>query len=104
LFTNKIVIFYLFTGFDTVLKLLWVLCHGLAAVKLIQHFLNTFPSCASIGMCRAMFSMLPFPLLVNAKKFFYHRREKKEIKKMDKRTAKRQIVVLEHCYGTWILF
>ncbi|KAE8037782.1 hypothetical protein FH972_010344 [Carpinus fangiana] len=37
------------TGFDTVLKLLWVLCHGLAAVKLIQHFLSTFPSCASIG-------------------------------------------------------
>lgn len=37
------------TGFDTVLKLLWVLCHGLAAVKLIQHILNTFPSCASIG-------------------------------------------------------
>ncbi|PON66498.1 phosphatidate cytidylyltransferase family protein [Parasponia andersonii] len=37
------------TGFNTMLKLLWMLCHGLAAVKLIQHLLNTFPSCASIG-------------------------------------------------------
>ncbi|KAK9266375.1 hypothetical protein L1049_027343 [Liquidambar formosana] len=36
-------------GLHTALKLLWVLCHGLAAVKLIQHVLNTFPSCASIG-------------------------------------------------------
>ncbi|KAK4255140.1 hypothetical protein QN277_008174 [Acacia crassicarpa] len=31
------------------LKLSWLVCHGLAAVKLIQHFLRTFPSCASIG-------------------------------------------------------
>ncbi|XP_035541321.1 dolichol kinase EVAN isoform X2 [Juglans regia] len=37
------------TGFIMILNLLWVLCHGLAAVKLIRHFLNTFPSCASIG-------------------------------------------------------
>ncbi|XP_068339540.1 dolichol kinase EVAN isoform X1 [Pyrus communis] len=37
------------TSFDTALKLLWMLCHGLAAVKLIQHVLRTFPSCASIG-------------------------------------------------------
>lgn len=37
------------TGFHTVLKLMWVLFHGLAAVKLIKHFLSTFPSCASIG-------------------------------------------------------
>lgn len=37
------------TGFNTVLKLLWMICHGLAAVRLIQHLLNTFPSCASIG-------------------------------------------------------
>ncbi|GAV62623.1 hypothetical protein CFOL_v3_06146 [Cephalotus follicularis] len=37
------------TGINTVLKLLWVLCHGLAAVNLIQHLLRTFPSCASIG-------------------------------------------------------
>ncbi|KAK7844225.1 dolichol kinase evan [Quercus suber] len=36
-------------GFHAVLKLLWVLLHGLAAVKLIQHVLSTFPSCASIG-------------------------------------------------------
>jgi len=32
------------------LKLAWVFCHGLASVKLIQHFLKTFPSCASIGI------------------------------------------------------
>ncbi|XP_026440077.1 dolichol kinase EVAN-like [Papaver somniferum] len=31
------------------MKLFWVFCHGLAAVRLIQHFLHTFPSCASIG-------------------------------------------------------
>ncbi|KAG6631856.1 dolichol kinase EVAN isoform X1 [Carya illinoinensis] len=37
------------TGFIMILNLLWVLCHGLVAVKLIRHFLNTFPSCASIG-------------------------------------------------------
>ncbi|KAF3454933.1 hypothetical protein FNV43_RR05381 [Rhamnella rubrinervis] len=37
------------TGFHTVLKLLWMLCHGFAAVNLIQHLLCTFPSCASIG-------------------------------------------------------
>ncbi|XP_022730868.1 dolichol kinase EVAN-like isoform X2 [Durio zibethinus] len=36
-------------GFNTALKLLWLLCHGFAAVKLIQHLLNTFPCCASIG-------------------------------------------------------
>lgn len=36
-------------GMHTAFRLLWVLCHGLAAVKLIQHVLNTFPSCASIG-------------------------------------------------------
>ncbi|KAG4915512.1 hypothetical protein JHK87_053069 [Glycine soja] len=33
------------------LKLVWALCHGLASVKLIQHYLRTFPSCASIGTC-----------------------------------------------------
>ncbi|CAL0304062.1 unnamed protein product [Lupinus luteus] len=31
------------------LKLSWVICHGFAAVKLMQHFLQAFPSCASIG-------------------------------------------------------
>ncbi|KAF7823354.1 dolichol kinase EVAN [Senna tora] len=36
-------------GLHIALKLSWVLCHGLAAVKLVQHFLSTFPSCASIG-------------------------------------------------------
>ncbi|XWS53326.1 hypothetical protein CRYUN_Cryun11dG0147200 [Craigia yunnanensis] len=37
------------TGLNTALKLLWLLCHGFAAVKLIQHLLSTFPCCASIG-------------------------------------------------------
>ncbi|XP_020532622.1 dolichol kinase EVAN isoform X2 [Jatropha curcas] len=36
-------------GISTALKLLWVLSHGFASVKLVQHLLNTFPSCASIG-------------------------------------------------------
>ncbi|PIA57596.1 hypothetical protein AQUCO_00600368v1 [Aquilegia coerulea] len=30
-----------------VLKLLWVFCHGMAAVKLFLHILHTFPLCAS---------------------------------------------------------
>jgi dolichol kinase len=34
---------------NTSLKMLWMLFHGLAAVKLIRHLLCTFPSCASIG-------------------------------------------------------
>ncbi|KAH1209701.1 Dolichol kinase EVAN [Glycine max] len=38
-----------FAGFHPALKLVWVLCHGLASVKLIQHFLRTFPLCAFIG-------------------------------------------------------
>ncbi|KAJ0240229.1 hypothetical protein HA466_0228850 [Hirschfeldia incana] len=37
------------TGLNTSLKMLWMLLHGLAAVKLIRHLLRTFPSCASIG-------------------------------------------------------
>ncbi|XP_024031450.1 dolichol kinase EVAN [Morus notabilis] len=37
------------SGFNTVLKLMWMIFHGLAAVRLIQHLLNTFPSSASIG-------------------------------------------------------
>ncbi|PIA29181.1 hypothetical protein AQUCO_06200044v1 [Aquilegia coerulea] len=36
-------------GLHVALKLLWVFCHGMAAVKLILHILHTFPSCASIG-------------------------------------------------------
>ncbi|KAI3867176.1 hypothetical protein MKW92_000070 [Papaver armeniacum] len=36
-------------GSHLAMKLFWVFCHGLAAVRLIQHFLHTFPSCASIG-------------------------------------------------------
>ncbi|GJX81286.1 dolichol kinase EVAN [Tanacetum coccineum] len=31
------------------LSLLWVVIHGLAAVKFIQHVLQTFPACASFG-------------------------------------------------------
>ncbi|CAL1366871.1 unnamed protein product [Linum trigynum] len=37
------------TGMQTATNLLWVLFHGLATVKLMQHLLETFPSCASIG-------------------------------------------------------
>ncbi|XP_062007346.1 dolichol kinase EVAN [Rosa rugosa] len=37
------------TSSEAALKLLWMLCHGLAVVKLIQHVFRTFPSCASIG-------------------------------------------------------
>ncbi|KAF8063906.1 hypothetical protein N665_1177s0007 [Sinapis alba] len=37
------------TGLNTSLKMLWMLFHGFAAVKLIRHLLSTFPSCASIG-------------------------------------------------------
>ncbi|XP_026401125.1 dolichol kinase EVAN-like isoform X2 [Papaver somniferum] len=36
-------------GSHLAMKLFWVFCHGLAAVRLIQHFLHTFPSCASVG-------------------------------------------------------
>ncbi|KAL5565764.1 hypothetical protein UlMin_028928 [Ulmus minor] len=46
------------TGFNTVLKSFWMLFHGLAAVKLIQHLLSTFPSCASIGEALLMSSGL----------------------------------------------
>ncbi|CAI9268446.1 unnamed protein product [Lactuca saligna] len=31
------------------LTLLWIVCHGVSAVKFIQHVLNTFPACASFG-------------------------------------------------------
>jgi dolichol kinase len=46
----KTVIVSLFLGLHPALKLSWVFFHGLASVKLIQHFMRTFPSCASIGM------------------------------------------------------
>ncbi|XP_010043798.2 dolichol kinase EVAN [Eucalyptus grandis] len=36
-------------GLQLAFNLFWVVCHGFAAVKLIQHLLNTFPSCASVG-------------------------------------------------------
>ncbi|KAJ4829683.1 hypothetical protein Tsubulata_007479 [Turnera subulata] len=37
------------TGVPVAPVLLWFVFHGFAAVKLVQHLLNTFPSCASIG-------------------------------------------------------
>ncbi|KAH0925570.1 hypothetical protein HID58_017826 [Brassica napus] len=37
------------TGLNTSLKMVWMLFHGLAAVKLIRHLLFTFTSCASFG-------------------------------------------------------
>ncbi|KAK7272175.1 hypothetical protein RJT34_28612 [Clitoria ternatea] len=36
-------------GLHPALRISWVFCHGLASVKLILHFLGTFPHCASIG-------------------------------------------------------
>ncbi|KAK4747376.1 hypothetical protein SAY87_026413 [Trapa incisa] len=36
-------------GLQPTLMPFWVISHGFAAVKLIQHILHTFPSCASIG-------------------------------------------------------
>ncbi|CAI0452836.1 unnamed protein product [Linum tenue] len=36
-------------GMSTTTKLMWVLFHGLATVKLMLHLLETFPSCSSIG-------------------------------------------------------
>ncbi|KAJ8551906.1 hypothetical protein K7X08_028349 [Anisodus acutangulus] len=36
-------------GWYTPLILVWILCHGFAAVKLIQNALHSFPACASIG-------------------------------------------------------
>ncbi|XP_042481230.1 dolichol kinase EVAN isoform X2 [Macadamia integrifolia] len=47
-------------GFNVAVKLLWVLCHGFAAVRLIQHILHTFPSCASIGEALLVTSGLVF--------------------------------------------
>lgn len=38
-----------FSGRYTTLLLFWVLVHGLATVRLIQHVLHTFPACASVG-------------------------------------------------------
>ncbi|KAG6760684.1 hypothetical protein POTOM_033862 [Populus tomentosa] len=36
-------------GVHAIWKLVWVFFHGFAAVKLVQHLLNTFPSCVSFG-------------------------------------------------------
>ncbi|KAI7746279.1 hypothetical protein M8C21_024353 [Ambrosia artemisiifolia] len=37
------------SGAYLALTLFWIVCHGLTAVKFIQHVLNTFPACASFG-------------------------------------------------------
>ncbi|CAA2973334.1 dolichol kinase EVAN [Olea europaea subsp. europaea] len=36
-------------GQSATLMFLWVLCHGIAAVYLIQNILRTFPACVSVG-------------------------------------------------------
>ncbi|KAI5666360.1 hypothetical protein M9H77_16213 [Catharanthus roseus] len=36
-------------GWHMAITLLWIVCHGLAAVKLIRDILHMFPACASIG-------------------------------------------------------
>ncbi|CAM8937550.1 unnamed protein product [Rhodiola kirilowii] len=36
-------------GLPASVKLVYVVCQGLAAVKVVQHIIYTFPSCASIG-------------------------------------------------------
>ncbi|KAG6761998.1 hypothetical protein POTOM_032480 [Populus tomentosa] len=40
---------YSTVGVHAIWKLLWVFFHGFAAVKLVQHLLNAFPSCVSFG-------------------------------------------------------
>ncbi|XP_071690375.1 dolichol kinase EVAN [Rutidosis leptorrhynchoides] len=37
------------SGLYIALTLLWIICHGLTAVKFFQHVLLTFPACASFG-------------------------------------------------------
>ncbi|XP_043703609.1 dolichol kinase EVAN-like isoform X1 [Telopea speciosissima] len=49
-----------YSGLNVAVKLLWVFCHGLAAVRFIQHILHTFPSCASIGEALLVTSGLVF--------------------------------------------
>lgn len=36
-------------GLSATLMFLWVLCHGLVAIYLIQNILRTFPACVSVG-------------------------------------------------------
>lgn len=66
----NIFIYSSITGLHTVLLLLWVLFHGVAAVKLIQHVHNTFPSCASIGVYHATTLPLSF-LFAECRSFPY---------------------------------
>ncbi|XP_042410954.1 dolichol kinase EVAN-like isoform X1 [Zingiber officinale] len=37
------------SGYLPLLKFVWLICHSLASVMLIQHILQAFPSCASLG-------------------------------------------------------
>ncbi|KZV54771.1 dolichol kinase-like [Dorcoceras hygrometricum] len=50
----------LYGGWRVSLMLLWVLCHGLTAVILLQNILYTFPACASIGESLLVASGLVF--------------------------------------------
>ncbi|KAJ6691514.1 hypothetical protein OIU79_013525 [Salix purpurea] len=45
----ELLFLYSTTGVHAIWKLLWVFFHGFAAVKLVQHLLNAFPSCVSFG-------------------------------------------------------
>ncbi|XP_058084200.1 dolichol kinase EVAN isoform X2 [Magnolia sinica] len=38
-----------YSGWHIWTKLLWIVCHGLASLILIQHIFHTFPLCTSIG-------------------------------------------------------
>lgn len=55
---------FFFVGSDMRIQFLWVLFHGVAAVILVLHLVNTFPSCASIGMYHAIPDQIIF--VVNA--------------------------------------
>ncbi|KAK6936086.1 hypothetical protein RJ641_033116 [Dillenia turbinata] len=46
-------------GLQTALKLFWVLCHGFASVKLIQHLLHSFRSCASVCNLQDVLIVVP---------------------------------------------
>lgn len=51
------------------LTLLWIVCHGLASVKFIQHVLHTFPKCASFGM--PLHFLCSFSWILLAKTVFF---------------------------------
>ena len=62
--------FWSFTGWFVTKNLLWLLCHGLVTVFLIQYILRTFPSCASIGLylkptlCYVFYNLSRFGLVL----------------------------------------